>query len=144
MGNEPGSTLRLFQSFPDLCSGQGRINIDTLRGHVRDVELFKDHAGAGEAFWDVGFCSHNGLKSDIAPCPKSANFGSGAAYSITSLASCCNCEGTSRPSALAVARLITSSNSTGCSIGISAGLAPRSILSTTSAARRHMLGQFGP
>ena len=38
--------------------------------------------------------------------------------------------GTSSPSALAVLRLITNSNLVGCSIGKSAGFAPRKILST--------------
>src|SRR5262245_20540742 len=38
--------------------------------------------------------------------------------------------GTSRPSALAVFRLMTSSNLVGCSTGKSAGLAPRAIRST--------------
>jgi hypothetical protein len=33
--------LRLFDS------KAGRKSIDTLRGYVRDAELFKDHAGAG-------------------------------------------------------------------------------------------------
>ena len=41
-----------------------------------------------------------------------------------------------RPSALAVLRLMTSSNFVGCSTGRSAGLAPLRILSTYSAARR--------
>src|SRR5262245_61200870 len=44
--------------------------------------------------------------------------------------------GTSRPSALAVTRLTTRSNLVGCSTGMSAGFAPRRILSTYSAARR--------
>src|SRR5262249_6491598 len=41
--------------------------------------------------------------------------------------------GTSRPSALAVLRLITSSHFVGCSTGSSAGLAPLKILSTKAA-----------
>ena len=43
--------------------------------------------------------------------------------------------GTVRPSALAVLRLITSSNLVGCSTGSSAGLAPFRILSTNTAER---------
>jgi hypothetical protein len=50
--------------------------------------------------------------------------------------------GTSRPSALAVVRLMTRSNFLGCSTGISAGFAPRSILSTKSAARRNRSGSW--
>jgi len=65
-------------------------------------------------------------------------------HSITAFARASSLFGIVSPTALAVLRLMTRSNSMGCSIGISAGFAPRSILSTRSAARRHMLGQFGP
>ena len=51
-------------------------------------------------------------------------------HSITSSARASSIGGTSRPSALAVLRLITSSNLVGCSTGRSAGFAPRRILST--------------
>src|SRR5262245_55820096 len=47
-----------------------------------------------------------------------------------------------RPSALAVVRLMTRSNLVGCSTGKSAGFAPRKILSTKSAVRLNMSGQF--
>ena len=57
-------------------------------------------------------------------------------HSITSSASASSVGGMSRPSALAVLRLMTSSNLVGCSTGKSAGFAPRRILSTSSAARR--------
>src|SRR5712692_4383440 len=51
-------------------------------------------------------------------------------HSITSSARCWRCKGTSRPSALAVLRLITSSNLTGAWTGSSLGFAPFKILST--------------
>src|SRR6516225_2283780 len=51
-------------------------------------------------------------------------------HSITSSASCCSCSGTSRPSALAVFRLMLSSNLTGPCAGKSAGLAPLRTRST--------------
>src|SRR5207248_1187110 len=51
-------------------------------------------------------------------------------YSITSSARASNVGGTVRPSALAVLRLITSSNLVGCSTGRSEGLVPLRILST--------------
>jgi hypothetical protein len=51
-------------------------------------------------------------------------------YSITSSARASNVGGTSRPSALAVLRLMASSNLVGCWTGRSAGLAPLKILST--------------
>src|SRR5712671_17237 len=45
-------------------------------------------------------------------------------HSITSSARCCKNQGTSRPSALAVLRLMTSSNFEGCTTGKSAGFSP--------------------
>src|SRR5262249_19262524 len=45
-------------------------------------------------------------------------------YSMTSSARASSVGGTSRPSTLAVLRLMTSSNLVGCTIGSSAGLAP--------------------
>ena len=62
-------------------------------------------------------------------CLKGANSGS-RSYSITSSARDRRPGATVRPRALAVLRLITSSNFDGCSIGRSAGLLPLSILST--------------
>jgi hypothetical protein len=58
-------------------------------------------------------------------------------YSITSSARCWRNQGTSSPSALAVLRLMTSSNLVGPSTGRSAGFAPRSMRSTYAAARRN-------
>src|SRR5262249_4640363 len=67
-----------------------------------------------------------------------------ALHSITSSARASTVAGISRPSVLAVVRFRTRSNLVGCSTGRSAGLAPRRILSTKSAARRNWLGQFDP
>src|SRR5262245_6939474 len=67
-----------------------------------------------------------------------------APHSITSSARASSIAGTSRPSALAVVRLMTKSNLVGCSTGSSAGLVPRRIRSTKSAARRKPFGMFGP
>ena len=58
-------------------------------------------------------------KADILRCDKVC------CYSITSSARCWSCTGTSRPRALAVLTLITSSNLTGASTGSSLGFAPR-------------------
>src|SRR5262245_42677785 len=57
--------------------------------------------------------------------------------STISPANCWRCRGTSRPRALAVLRLMTSSNLAGSSIGISDALPPFSSLFTTEPARRH-------
>src|SRR5262249_4212395 len=45
-------------------------------------------------------------------------------HSITSSASCWRCSGTSRPSTLAVCRLMTNSNLVACTTGRLAGFAP--------------------
>src|SRR4051794_2771544 len=53
-----------------------------------------------------------------------------APHSITSSARASSVGGISRPSTLAVVRLMMRSNLVGCSTGMSAGFAPRRILST--------------
>jgi hypothetical protein len=65
-------------------------------------------------------------------------------YSITSSAMANKVDGTVRSRAFAVVKLISRSNFVGCSTGISAGAAPRSTLSTSSAVRRNCAGQFMP
>ena len=66
----------------------------------------------------------------------SANSGHRQLYSIKSSASPRSVGGTVRPIALAVLRLMTSSNLVGCWTGRSAGLLPLSIRSTYGAALR--------
>src|SRR5215467_14517685 len=65
-------------------------------------------------------------------------------HSITSSASCWSLSGTSRPSALAVLRLMTNSNLVGCSTGNSAGLAPRMTLATIWPVCHHIRERLGP
>src|SRR5262249_37967669 len=67
-----------------------------------------------------------------------------APHSITSSARSRNASGIVSPSALAVVRLMTSSNLDGCSTGISPGFVPRRTLSTNSAVRRNRSEKFGP
>src|SRR5262249_535762 len=67
-----------------------------------------------------------------------------ACHSITSLARRRDDSGIVRPSALAVVRLMTSSNLVGCSTGRSAGFAPLRILSTRSPARRNRSAVLAP
>jgi hypothetical protein len=76
--------------------------------------------------------------------PFRANFGSGRLHSITSSARSRNASGILNPSALAAFRLMMRSNFTGCCTGMSAGFAPRRILSTNSAARLNRSGKFAP
>jgi hypothetical protein len=65
-------------------------------------------------------------------------------HSITSSARPSSDGGIVRPRALAVLRLMTSSNFVGCSTGRSAGLAPFRILSTITAARRRRSTGLAP
>ena len=65
-------------------------------------------------------------------------------YSITSSAWASSVAGTVRPSALAVLRLMTSSNLVGCWTGKSDGLAPLRILCTYVAVCRDKSGRFAP
>src|SRR5262245_14637885 len=66
------------------------------------------------------------------------------AHSITSSARASSVGGMSRPSALAVLRLIIVWNFVARSTGRSVGLVPFKILSTNVAARRYMSGKFTP
>jgi hypothetical protein len=65
-------------------------------------------------------------------------------HSITSSARNRNESEIVNPSALAVVRFMTRSNLVGCSTGMSAGFAPRRILSMKSPARLKRPGTFGP
>src|ERR1700692_4525520 len=65
-------------------------------------------------------------------------------YSITSSARASMVAGMVTPIALAVLRLITSSNLTACSTGMSAGFSPRKILCTNVAARLDSAGPSEP
>src|SRR5262249_10281824 len=67
-----------------------------------------------------------------------------ALHSITSSASASSLSGTSRPSTLAVLRLMTNSNLTGASTGKSAGLAPFRMRSIYEAVRRKISRTSGP
>src|SRR6516164_9524801 len=67
-----------------------------------------------------------------------------ALHSITSSARASSVGGISRPRAFAVVMFMMRSNLVGCSTGMSAGFAPRRILSTKSAARRYRSGTLGP
>jgi hypothetical protein len=85
--------------------------------------------------------SESGQTRVRSDCPLCANTGlmhcsKRHLYSITSSARESRVGGTVRPSALAVLRLMTSSNLVGCSTGRSPGLAPLKILSIKLADRR--------
>src|SRR3979490_751379 len=85
-----------------------------------------------------------GPQSDSCTATNNAHGCNESIYSITSSARASSIGGTSRPSALAVLRLITNSNLVGCSTGMSAGFVPRRTLSTSSAERRNRSAKFGP
>jgi hypothetical protein len=84
----------------------------------------------------LGNCS---VQSAIRICANSGPVRAAATnvYSITSFAKTSSVGGTVTPMACAVLTLMTSSNLLGCSIGMSAGFAPLSILSIKTAERRN-------
>ena len=133
-------------SLGPLAPGAVRGGADPALGQLRVQGQKAKYSLGVDVF---RFAPESGLKSDIAPCPKGANHrlmhrSKPNRYSITSSARASSVGGMSRPSALAVFRLMTRSNLVGCSTGISPGFAPRSILSTKSAARRNKSGKFDP
>ena len=78
----------------------------------------------------------NGHHTPRTSGPRSAQFRKDA-HSMTSSARIMIVGGTVKFEALAVLRLMTSSNLVGCSTGMSAGFAPLRMRSTISAPRRH-------
>src|SRR5262249_41686771 len=77
-------------------------------------------------------------------CAAEQRYELAALHSITSSARASSVGGTSRPSALAVLRLITSSNFVGACTGSSAGLTPPRMRSTYSAARGNVSPKSTP
>jgi hypothetical protein len=92
-----------------------------LRVQIRDVEARN---------WDVCFTPANGHPQPGRSGPKSAITGSEIIHSIISSARATRVGGTGSANALAVLRLMTSSNLVGSSTGRSAGLEPLRIRST--------------
>ena len=93
------------------------------------------------------FASNNGHRSTPPPCRKSATCGllrRTRAYSITSSASICIETGTSIPSALAVFKLMTSSNFVGCRTGRSAGFLPIRIWPVRAPPCRYRSSEVAP
>src|SRR5207248_6272804 len=86
----------------------------------------------------------DGERRDEEPARHGAEECSPVHYWMTSSARDRSEAGIVTPRALAVLRLITSSNFVGCSTGRSPGLAPLRILSTYSAAIRNMSERFAP
>jgi hypothetical protein len=94
---------------------------------------------------DVRFGARiNGLKSDIAPCPKSARLGHRPVYSITPSASASSGDGTRIPSVLAVFKLMNNSNLDACITGRSAAFSPLRILPAYTPACRYISLMLAP
>ena len=114
-----------------ITSELGQNRISSLRGYV------------------FRFAPESGHRAMRSACPFRATTGlmhrsNYQYYSITSSAWTSRSGGMVIPSAFPVLRLINNSNLVGCSIGKSAGLAPRAIRSTYSAARRCIAEMLGP
>src|SRR5262245_486489 len=114
----------------DTCRSAAALR-DFNRVYVR----FGSSADKATLKGSVRFTSKSRQTGDIPECPLSANSdrmhcSKQAGYSITSSARASSIGGTSKPSALAVLRLVSNSSFVDCSIGNSPGLAPLKILST--------------
>src|SRR6516164_9700544 len=118
------------------CQYQARVTLARLA--VRRIApchgRFGSKADVTSLNHDVRFTPKSG-HSDILHCSIERR------YSITSSAMLSSPDEGLRPSALAVLRLITSSNLVGCWIGRSAGLAPLRMRSMYSAAWRNSSGR---
>ncbi len=125
-----------------------RVNDETLTTCTMIITPAGAFAEIGrQRLVNVRYESRYRPKSDAAPSPRSARnrqYRKSDRHSITSSARCWRCKGTSRPSVLAVLRLITSSNLVGACTGRSAGLAPLKMRSTYEAERRKISEASGP
>jgi hypothetical protein len=103
---------------------RNRDGNSTRKFNVRVFTQPRSISEVGARYCEVCFAPMTGHREPGHACPKGANNGSQADYSITSSARASSVAGISTPSVLAVLRLITSSNFVGCITGKSAGLAP--------------------
>src|SRR5215472_5092013 len=120
-----GFTKALAECSQKVCTiGRPRDAEESHDRHRRLLRARRERPGGGRAADE---------RDELAPL-----------HSITASARASSVGGISRPSALAVVRLITRSNLVGCSTGMSAGAVPRKILSTISPQRRNKSGKLGP
>src|ERR1700730_2532867 len=152
-----------FQSH-EFGSNAGKSLVDSIReapldGEILSLGITKLPHTLGKSIENFGYgsarCARNESDPPDLPCLLYAGserqhrchpaeqcdeFASSycCAHSITSSASCWRRKGTSRPIALAVLRLMTSSNLVGACTGSSAGLSPLRMRSTYAAARRKL------
>ena len=117
-----------------------RSDISESRSMMRLPSLSKSKS---EVFGQSGHCSARLLAALCATCCR-MQCSKQHLHSITLSARISTVGGMSRPSAVAVLRLITKSNLIGCSTGKSAGAAPFKILSTNVAALRNKSEMSAP
>jgi len=124
----------------DLIAHQKNGHEASYRRHRALQRWSRAKFGFREIFSVVRFSTFATLsaKSGLMHCSKIQP------HSITSSASCWRCSGISRPSALAVLRLMISSNLVGVWIGRSAGFAPLRMRSVYSAAGRNCAAKSLP
>ena len=109
----------------------------TCEGQPADAPLRKPITG-------IAGCCARAATGHAAAAPPSSVMNSRRCHSITSSARASSVGGTSRPSAFAVLRLITSSNLVGFCTGRSAGFSPLRMRSTYEAERRTLSTLSGP
>jgi hypothetical protein len=132
---------------PAHCPFRGLLGVHSRYGlHTRAVTVYRDTLSEGFSHFVTSMTAPvasgwSGCRVGLAPTGKrrlvTAHAISGLMHrsrehrhSITLSARSTSPAGTSCPIAFAACRLMTSSNRVGCSTGMSAGLAPRSTLTT--------------
>jgi len=142
----PGPLVSTNRGVPTRGEGARRQapppSLSSLRRQVRGMS----HSGQTRPKWPIRPMSaltpiatklRTSQEVSFVPTRDSCTAASGAFHSITSSASASIVGGTVSPSALAVFRLITNSNLTGCCTGKSPGFSPLRMRSTYEAARRY-------
>ena len=105
------------------------VSLRPCRNAPRRSARVSDDVGWRNPITGIAGCARADI-GHAAAVPPSSVMNSRRFHSITSSARASSIGGTSRPSVLAVLRLMTNSNLVGCSTGRSAGFTPRRILST--------------
>ena len=101
-------------------SGHGGFNATSDRGQIRPLR----HVRVESVLPPTSDIDWRGRHGSFVPIPDLCNRSKATLYSITSSARASSVGGTSRPSAFAVARLITRSKRVAWSTGRSPGFAP--------------------
>src|SRR4029079_3423315 len=128
------STVQLY-STKQADTARGSKHLMLSRENARTVLGCSNKSGSLRQISTVFALVISGHVQRTGQCPLGARSGHPPSHSTVSSARSSSGRNTLRPSVLAVLRLITSSNFTGCSMGKSAGFAPFKTFFTTPTRR---------